>query len=277
LIKQKFFFIVFLLSALAGAFSAYNANKTTPPEQISDVIERNLTGIFLQVDLRAAEILEHLKSGDAALTSRDKFVILDHGQLITWGDHHAIPPVRLLTEDFETKFIHTGSIDGVARKWKVGDDKFLVAFIPLHTEYKISNEYLTPYWNDDVFPFHSLALIDPSADQGYPVQIKKKTLFKVLPIPGAGNHNKPWSALAVFFFVVSLLIGLRLAWKAIQGIQFRYPIAAFLTLSGIVVFVRFVMIAAEFPARFIDSPLFDPKNFASSGWNPSIGDLFLNA
>jgi two-component system, NtrC family, nitrogen regulation sensor histidine kinase NtrY len=80
----------------------------------------------------------------------------------------------------------------------------------------------------------------------------------------------------IFFFSLVLLIllvtrSLILAlWT--RGKQIKAVIAA----SLILITVRALMLFFRFPKDYFDYRLFDPSGYASSWFNPSLGDLFLN-
>jgi signal transduction histidine kinase len=90
--------------------------------------------------------------------------------------------------------------------------------------------------------------------------------------------NEPGNRIAVLVFFFSLLALLtvltfgivRLNWR--KGNHWK----AILYAGAVLVAVRALMITFSFPKSFFEFDLFDPSGYASSWFNSSLGDLFLN-
>jgi len=160
-------------------------------------------------------------------------------------------------------------------KWGFDQHNFLVAVVPLSIHYKIQNEYLEPWWNRDVFGRHEVSIFDANAAQGNPVQFGEAIAFKCI-IPSAQFPAATDAFFTVFFYAIVILLFFVLLYRFFNSLHVAYTGISFFLLLGSFVLVRFLMIEFQFPARFISNDIFDPKYFASSELNPSLGDLVLN-
>ena len=83
-----------------------------------------------------------LREGKSLPTSSFAFLVIKNDSIVAWNDHHFIPPVHHLLEDFEIKFLKENAGELLVQKWKIDESSFLIAILPLHVQYKISNNYL---------------------------------------------------------------------------------------------------------------------------------------
>ncbi|MDH4058111.1 MAG: HAMP domain-containing histidine kinase, partial [Cyclobacteriaceae bacterium] len=178
-------------------------------------------------------------------------------------------------DDFEVKYIRTGAGDFLIRKWKINQHRYLAAVIPLHIHYKIQNEYLGPVWNRTIFSGYEVEILDASGAIGEEVKWKGKIIFRCQVLP---DYFKDISAeiFAIVLFTISLLFFFLILYRFNKQIRGKHPTISFLLLAFGILGVRYLMIEFQFPSRFVDIELFDPKYFASSFFNPSMGDLVLN-
>jgi two-component system nitrogen regulation sensor histidine kinase NtrY len=275
--RQVLLLLLLVVCSVGGIFTHYKASQPVSAGSIAEDINNNLQLHLEGVDDEATEALSSWKRGEGLSNSGTSFLILNGNEIIAWNDNHLIPSVESMLDDFQVKFVKYGAGEILLKRWKIDEEQVLVAIIPLHIQYKIANDYLTPYWNTNVFSNHHVSLLDPLSSQGYPIQIDQEIVFQVLPIAGLSQRVGLWNLLAVIFFTASIGALLYLLFLRIKSIAINYPAVGFLGLVASLTILRTGMIMLEFPVRYIDSDLFDPKFFASSEFNPSMGDLILNS
>lgn len=275
--KQSFLLVLFLAWTGSGIYTSNRANRLTSTKDQSQQIASNLEHVLVTIGEEAKNIVEELQNGKNLPSSSFAFLLIKNDSLVAWNDHHFIPPVHHLLEDFDTKFLKENAGEFLVQKWKVDQSSFLVGIVPLHVQYKISNNYLTPRWNEEIFESQDIGLLDPADAQGFPVELNNKVFFRILITPSSRPVNNVWSNLTILFFSLAILALYLLIIQQVEVSSKRNPALGFLALLFIFVLLRTVMIAAEFPGRFTDSSFFDPKYFASSELNPSLGDLVLNS
>ena len=275
--RQVLLFLLLILFSLSGVFTHYKASQPVSTMHIAEEINNNLQLHLEEVDDEAAELLASWRRGEGLSHPGNTFLVLKDHEIIAWNDNHLIPPVESMLDDFKMRFVKYEAGEIVIRRWRIDEEQVLVAIISLHTQYKIANDYLTPHWNTDIFSTHHVSLLDPLALQGFPVQVDQEIIFRVLPMPGFNQHLGLWNVLTLVFFTIALAVLLYFLFLRVRLIAVHYPAAGFMVLAASLTILRVGMIMLEFPARYIDSKLFDPKFFASSEFNPSMGDLILNS
>jgi len=275
--RQTVLIILLLVGTISGIFTAYKSNRPVSAESLTQEISINLERVIKTIDDEAKKVVSGVKSGKTIPDTQFHFLLLRGDSITAWNDHHFIPPPSALTDALDLKFLKASNGEFLVKKWSIEDDNFLVAILPLHVHYKITNDYLTPYWNKEIFKTNDVVLREPLEIQGYPILYQGNIIFRILPIPNAEHAGDLWQSLTILFFSLSLVSLLVLLILKIEIFSKRYPAWGFLALLFLELIVRVAMILSAFPARYTHSPIFDAKNFASSELNPSLGDLFLNS
>ncbi len=275
--KQSALIILLLVGTVSGIFTAYKSNRSVSPESITEQVSINLDRVIKAIDDEAKEVVSDFQKRKSIFDTQFHFLILSGDSVTAWSDHHFIPPPSALTDAFELKFLKSNSGEFLIKKWAIEDNTFLVSILPLHIQYKITNNYLTPYWNTEIFKTRDVVLREPLETQGYPILYQGNVLFRILPISNLNRASDWWQRMTILSFSLALISLLALLIWKIETFSKKYPAVGFLALLFLVLIVRVAMILSEFPARYTNSPIFDAKNFASSELNPSLGDLFLNS
>ncbi len=210
------------------------------------------------------------------------FYILDtSGNLLFWSDFTTTldfseldlsQEFQLIEDPFGTFFVKIRKIK------RNTTDYFLVHALRLIWPGNIENDYLKTGPNPDFFGNDRFQLFVEPADGAYQVSsLAGKPLFGIgfqLGYEPVGRVSN--TALLIFICSIFLLYFLlsfdflRKKWKS--GHQWQTIGYGFLVLLTI----RISMVLLNFPGSFFETSLFDPANYASSWFNPSLGDLFLN-
>ncbi len=274
--KQAALIILILVGTVSGIFTAYKSNRPVSPESLTEQVSINLGRVIESIDAEASEVVSNFEKKKSISHTQFHFLILSGDSITAWSDHHFIPPTSALTDSFELEFLKSSNGEFLLKKWEIRDDVYLIAIVPLHVQYKITNTYLAPYWNKEIFKAYDVVLREPLEIQGYPVLYQGNVIFKILPVPNSNQAGDWLQRLTILSFSVALIsLLVFLIWK-IEVLSKKHPATGFLALLFSVMVVRVAMILSEFPARYTNSSVFDAKNFASSELNPSIGDLFIN-
>lgn len=261
---------------MAGSVGLYQVSKPVSSEELTNEIVLNLEKVIRSVHAESEKVKQHIQAGKGIPATSVHFVVICNNSVIDWNDYHFIPYMPVLKDNFITKFYKSGDGEFLLNKYEVAGDTSLVAIIPLHIQYKIQNQYLAPYWNQDIFSNYKPQLSGPEAVHGISISLSKNVLFKVNGDTGISKEGLVWNRISLLSWLLTLLVLFLLAYRLFNRMTRFYPAGGFVVLTGILVMVRVGMIALDFPARFTNSPLFDAGNFASSDLNPSLGDLFLN-
>ncbi|MFN3840777.1 MAG: ATP-binding protein [Cyclobacteriaceae bacterium] len=269
-----------LLMLLAGSFAAgfFLVNQSQLSDnQLAARIQQNIEKVLQRTDQEANILAAQLnKNPEAIITTRQEhhtFFLIKDAAIFRWTGNELWPPVRALMEGSTLRFIKSGADEFICKRYTVGDEVYLVAAIAMRKQYRIQNEYLKSWYNTAVLPMHAVQLLDPASPRGTPVYVGSNLLLKIQPV---GENT----GLSHTLGTTVLLIGVILACIVLYRIVLYFPdrpAVGFLILGAGFVVVRLTMLVARFPAQFTTLPLFDPKNYASSGFNPNLGDLLFNS
>lgn len=275
--KQKLVLIgLILLFITAGIVSAFWANQAVSSEDKARNIQENLNSVLTGISKQADDQLKRISQGKPIAASDVQFLLIDNERILQWSNNHFIPSFYVLSGSYDLKYVRLNSGDFIVKRLAIDSVRSLLAVIPLHIQYRISNDYLKPYWHPQIFDNANILILLPELEQGYPVSINNQVVFKVLVLEEVGE-NANARTLAIVFLAVAIVLIIVLISGWIKNIAGAKPFAGFIALAMSLVVLRASMIYLQFPARFGNLLLFDPKDFASSQLNPSLGDMLLNA
>ena len=240
---------------------------------LSIQISKNLDREILSLETEALE----LDTDTVTLkwsSLQHSFYLLDHGTIKAWSKNDYSVGIADLGGDFKLKLLQTPRMDLLLYRFPRGS-KSLIGIIPLRVGYEIVNRYLTTTWNENIFPVQGVKIFSVNDSLGTNICSRNfGCLFKAQVSKDAFVENKISVSLASAAIVL-LLIGIFRAFRDLHK-HHKY-FAAFTILFGSLAFIRIAMVQFQFPGRWVYAELFDPKYFASSSFNASVGDLFLNA
>lgn len=199
------------------------------------------------------------------------FFLFADGQVIDWSTNLFAPDASWLSPPGRFNVFQTLRGQYITRTWALANGQVLLATLPIVESFRITNKYLGTTWNERVFPPGSGYSIVNAG--GYPVMYQQSALFNI--VPGDDSDRTTASLALITFAILSAIFGIVLAWRRL--VITRRPLTALLMIVVAGAAVRIAMIAFSFPAAWSATPLFDSAVFASSSFNPSIGDLVLNS
>ncbi len=265
-----------VLCLVAGAITAWRVDRVPSIDSTGKAIQENLTHLIAQVNQEADVQIRRVRQNKPLKASTHQFLVTNDEKILLWSDNHFIPPFYTLSGSFDAKYLKLSSYDFIVKRWPIDSNRNLIVVIPLHIRYKIVNDYLTPFVETSILGKGNVFILQPEAAQGYPVSASGQVLFRVYPVDSP-DANSVMVVCTIAFFVLAFVFLVVLLTRLYRALSGNYPVWSFFGLLFAAVGVRAVMIVAQFPLRFHTLYLFDPKDFASSQWNPSMGDMLLNA
>lgn len=278
--------VVSLLIVLVLNFFVFQKSEE---EKYFEAIQTKIQKVDSQFDEDFIRVLMDVRPEDSITFEQvsnpdhiHPFFVLDtSGNLLFWSDFTTTldfseldlnREFQLLEDPFGTFFVKIRKIK------RNTNDYFLVQALRLIWPGNIENDYLKTGPNPEYFGNDRFQLFENPAEGAFQVNSTLgKPLFGIsfqLGYEPVGRVSN--TALLIFICSIFLLYFLlsfdflRKKWK--KGYQWQTIGYGFLVLLTI----RISMIWLDFPAGFFETPLFDPANYASSWFNPSLGDLFLN-
>ena len=245
-------------------------------QKLLSSIRQNIVDEFARIENEAAQlIMDHLDVASPAWDrARHFFVHVDKGRIIGWNRTSFLPELTPFAEIDSITFVRSPRGDFLLKRWNQQDNSSLFCILQLTDRYPIINNFLSSQWEPAVFPIRDITLMLPSDSAGDPILFNEVVLFKILP-EKPEMHESTFSFLLLITGVFLLLAGL---WKLTRSVgkSLSHDLAFIILLTGLLL-IRLGMIAISLPALYFPSDTFDPKKFASSSLNASLGDLLLNA
>ncbi|MGM0580894.1 MAG: ATP-binding protein [Bacteroidota bacterium] len=209
------------------------------------------------------------------LNSTYPFYIFKNHALVYWSDEHYTPVLKKYRnqgwnyiKDEAGQFLELNS---QSKK----SDIILVSVIPLFEHYDVNNEYIQSSFNTSVFPSTGIQLHQSSQDEAYALNdLEGNPVFYISFEDDFENYLPYYHYLIITLESVLAILLLYFLWFfASERKGFWTQIAVFIlgttAIWGLMEFF-------DFPFHSTDLELFDPKHFASSDFNPSLGNLIIN-
>ena len=206
--------------------------------------------------------------------SSHSFIVCDKQQVISWSDNGFVPTLASVADTFKLKLLKAGNGDYLAKKWYISETQYLVGIIPLYRKFNISNNYLSTWWNPHIFPSGNISILEPNSSLGIVVCVQGQCPFKISFLHDALPVHQQIQLLALISYAISVVLLVVFAYRLMRTIQ--YPAIGLVFLYVFLHGLRLGMIKLNFPNTIYSADLFNPKFFASSPLNASLGDLILN-
>ncbi len=268
--RPAILFILSLVFALVGV--GIGAWKDSPKE-ISKIISTNLTTELLKLDQEQAKIIQN-PSGMVWSQLDGTHFLVDSLRIVAWSENDFSLDARMLRDSFSIRLIQISAGDFLLKKSSISQSQYLISVLPLYKKYPIVNKYLSPHWNQSVFKNFSGRIVAPDFSTGESIHVGDKILFKIL-LSESPSGNNVLALLLILIAIILLVTSIGVVLQRLHAKR-RYQLV-FIISTLVFVGIRIIMIRFDFPARWYVSRIFSPQEFASSSYNASLGDLFLNS
>jgi len=252
-------------------------NGPHSPQTFTQRLSLNLEGELNLLEKDATSLIEDYKQRKRATSDRQTsypFFVYDKEDLALWTDNHFVPTYASVADTFKLKLLKAGNGDYLASKWNVAEGQFVVAVIPLHRKYNITNKYLSNWRNERILPSGNISILEPNSTLGVEVCVRGVCPFKISFLQDDLAVHENIQFAVIISFAISILLSILLVLALLKRIQ--YAEISLLALYVFLYSLRLLMISLNFPNSLYPSDLFNPQVFASSPLNASLGDLILN-
>lgn len=277
--------IGFLLVAVAYKYFLVTIKNTD--QQNALLISAKLEKEVKTIEGSMADIMSAIRTSDG-LSFRSlyrnttyPYSIFSNKRLVFWSDNLYTPKYRDVIGDFHYAYVVTAKGKFIAVKGSVSHETMtyeIVFQIPLEEYSAVVNAYLKNTYNKKLFTDSNFELTEVDQTENYQqVTLQGQNLFSVKF--GTTYSNTDANSKVVLLALIICCFGFLGAFVQGQLQHFRGKQKfghGFLFLFCIIVIVRGLMLLIGFPLNFVQVDLFDPKHYASSLVNPSLGDLLLN-
>ncbi|SMG49098.1 Histidine kinase-, DNA gyrase B-, and HSP90-like ATPase [Marivirga sericea] len=280
--KYSIFIVVFVLITLITSLRSYYHSKEVDQENFIAKTQTRLHQELRKVENAKKEWKNYFERNNSldfeslnAINSAYPFFIFKNTSLVYWSDEHFAPESKKYRKEgwyFVNK--SAGQYLEYSIKSKNGQIN-LVSVVPLFEYYDVNNEYIQSSYNTDILPPSNIRLHHSKVDGSFALRdLEGEPIFFISLFENFENYNKAlhYCILLLEFMLVGMLI--LLLWNFSKQRKFlSVKLVVFIT--GICA-IWGMMEIFDFPFHFKVLSLFDPKFFASSDFNPSLGYLIIN-
>jgi len=273
--KLTYYLAISIALLCAGVSLVFVARQSKSPREVADRIAERVERQLRRGEAELEKVVSASPSEFTSLETRFPFYIYKNKRLIFWSDNAFVPANTWIADTNRIKVIALGSESWLAVRRTKGDMDALVA-IPLQKKFPIRNEYLQPYWNEQIFQSVDFTILENSSSLGVPVCVNNQCYFRISFLPESLTGDATLltiGSLLIFFGIAFLAVA---AFSFAQNYQWRYAEFGLLFLFAVFRLIRAAMNVFDFPSGFIQGPLFEPQVFASSSLNRSLFDLLVN-
>ncbi len=204
-------------------------------------------------------------------------LIYRNGILVYWDDNNLSPP-----ELWNRPARYLGLIEENGNKFILNSKAFVspaysflvVHAIKIYSRYPISNQYVQSGPNKRIFGEFDFYIGSNPGENFKEISFDGRTLFFVQV------KSKLQNLLGDQALAMLLAHAFIFTWIGVFLIRFAFSTHSFISritvlLLGLIL-LRAIMISLYFPMSWVQIPLFDPKYYAGSDINPTLGDLLIN-
>lgn len=276
ILRPVFILLCSCLFFILGTIGIVFMNKPLGGKELADHISNAIERELKKADKEAALLIQHPRDNELWSTVDYSFFLIDTTGIKAWSKNDFVPDFRIVFDPFAIKFLQVTNGDFLLKKWALTNNSFLLLVIPLHKNYTIVNKYLSPEWNTNLFDV-PVGIIDELSLHGNPVcLVNGGCIFSVIPDTASTYEAPHYFIFLLFLGGISTLIIYLFGhvWTYHRRADYQN---AFLGLTFFFGVLRIALVEFNFPNALVKFQLFDPEEFASSSFNASIGDLFLNS
>ena len=290
-LRRNIALLLAILTFIAALFFTFGADKSSKSVYENNylsfietkVSEENANSIN-DLALITAEIKQHSSFQFDAFSTQTvyPYLVFEEGNSVFWSTSSFLPSYAELTSAKNSIYLETTTGSFLVNKQilnHAGHSFEIFSVIILYQNFQNENEYLRSNYNETIFsndPLNLSRSVLQSKDRLL-VKNKGKAIFSVSPPSSESLQSRSITQTSVIFTSLALLfLGI---WLFQIGKKLYFEkkfLATYFILGSFLVLVRVFMLYFSLPFVLNEANIFNPKFYALSQVNPSIGDVFLN-
>ncbi|MBB6612179.1 HAMP domain-containing histidine kinase [Pontibacter sp. Tf4] len=246
----------------------------------AETIQKQVNQTIAKAEIQAEQLAHELNSGQLSFSTLLSIAhypthIYKGNRLVFWSEHAVITELDITPATDHISF--SGSEFGrfIVVPRQVREYRVYV-YIPLETDYRVKNEYLTRKLSEEIFGKAAVMVLQNHLAPLPKIYSPTGTyLFSLNLESPTGNDGQQTVQLLLLLLAIVLYIAAAIVYCQQQVRRANYGRGVITMLVALIV-LRIVLLLFNLPFAIIDLELFDSRLYASSSWSPSIGDLALN-
>ena len=287
IVNHKFFLISVAFLAVALLLRAYFIDESKNEAQFAATVTKNIHSRLDVIHEDLQKVASHLQQveeysfSQLNLETEYPYYIFHNGSLIYWSDFRFVPDYNSLAGNYDDQLVSLKNGQYISHRLSLQKDQTifeLFSLLPVINQSKIDNNYIESGFNTEIFSNTSLSIKTFTSPGDANIYTSDgKYLFSIDFLRGFQFSSLLHKALVFGLILVSIgflliYIGDRVHHLVRKGNTLIGLL--FLTISLLT--IRGLMLYFDFPFAMTEFDLFNSRFFASSIFNPSLGDLLLN-
>lgn len=264
---------------------ADNKRRVDPKETITTSLWSELDALDERLDDISNRAIVDLNRVFNRFDEDDVFpyFIFEDGDLIYWSTDRFVPKYGTFEGTYLYKYLKLKSGEYIVKRRVLnsGQNRIVEVYqmLPLYSDIPISDNFRRNGLNSRVFGKTEYKLTSTQApdEQNRVYSREGIYLFSFSGAQAMKIEYPTYSLFILLLFCIVILFFILAGYQyARQLEQMGKAYLGIILLSAFFLVLRWVMIRYEFPLSVMDMSLFEPEFFASSIWQPSLGDFVLN-
>lgn len=231
-------------------------------------------------------IIDNIASGEELThtnfnsLSRYPYYIYNQGKLLYWSDYRFVPSYSNLAGNYLFKFLSLQKGQFVTRRFVFPTNGSIEIFIllPIFINTEIDNEYLYSGYNKKLFSGSHFEISELPTNNNNPILAEgKHYLFSINFTPEYQLYNQPDQIIILALTLIAIFFAFLyvFTWIRYLILKNKYQLGLVILILWLGL-IRGLMLVYDYPFSLVDLNLFNSLYYASSDFNPSLGDLLLN-
>ncbi len=258
-------------------------NETTIASNLQFDIEKELS----KLDADAKQVLDKMSQQSMVremkpINTNYPYYIFQSGSLAFWSAYNYVPNYYELENILDVGLIRARNGYYIVKRFNPPADDYrgteLFFLLPVFWSPGIENQYLRASFNPSLIRSNFFTILeDPSIFNERNIFYNDTYLFSISFPAGFRGANPAFNILALILSLFCLLFLVVFLLKVLHYLNSKQNYwTGFFFLLIALIGIRVAMLYGNFPFSASQIGLFNPRNYASSWLNPSLGDLLLN-
>jgi len=288
---KSHFYLVSCLLLLTLAVSvdefifADQKRRVSPKETITENLWTELEGLDQQLGEISNRAIVDLNRVFNRFEQNEllPYFIFEDSKLIYWSTNRFVPRYGTFEGTYLYKYLGLKNGEYIVKRrvLNTGENRIVEVFqlLPLYSQVPISDQFRDNGLNSIVFGRSDYVLSGLKVqDDGNNIYSREGIfLFSIEGTDSMKVDYRTYSVFILLLYCLVILLFLRAGLDYAQRLdEIGRPSLGILLLAGFFALVRWFMIRYEFPMSIMEVRMFEPDYFASSLWQPSLGDFVLN-
>ncbi len=240
------------------------------------------------IEVTTQNLYENLQISNSELDSIHNFdsfertfsfptFLYQNSQILAWSDFRIVPSYQSIAGNQKLRYTELSQGKFLRVRRQISDNMEAVQLIELYSTPSFSNQYINAKFNQNIFPAATLSIDETDAEETNIQMPDGEALFGVkFDLQASIVQEEVQAFIAAMMFMALFFAFVYLnSWSWYLAESGKVWLGIVILVVGLVS-GRVLMLYTTFPFDIYAIDLFNPRFYASSIYNPSLGDLLIN-